>query len=101
MSETTDPLDPGLGHGTDDKPVPHNEKYLVLSEDERKRGFTRPVRRSYQHKVCGAVTTMSQALAETYAVNPKFYGATYCVSCRKHLLVSEFLWLGTNEEVGS
>lgn len=32
---TTDPNDPRLGHGADDKPVPQQEAYLVLSEEEQ------------------------------------------------------------------
>lgn len=28
-------------------------------------------------------------------------GATYCVGCAMHRPVSEFLWEGTNEQVGS
>ncbi len=46
---TTDPADPRLGHGADDKPKPQNEVYLVLSEEERAKGFVRPVRDSYVH----------------------------------------------------
>lgn len=46
---TTDPNDPRLGHGVDDKPVPQNEAYLVLSAEERSKGFVRPVRSSYIH----------------------------------------------------
>lgn len=49
MSLTDDPKDPGLGRGVDDKPVPQNEKYLVLSAEERAKGFVRPVRRAYVH----------------------------------------------------
>lgn len=104
MSETTDPRDPRLGHGADDKPVPQNEAYLVLSDEERSKGFVRPVRRSYVHTVCGAVTTMSQAIAETYAANPAFYGATFCVHCKMHRPVGEhgeFVWDGTDEKVGT
>ena len=41
---------------------------------------------------CGALTTMHQALAETYARDPGFYGATYCVACSQHLEVGEFKW---------
>ncbi len=55
-------------------------------------------------KGCGSVTTMSQAIAETYARNPSFYGATYCVRCQKHLPVGpqgEFVWDGTDERVGT
>lgn len=49
MSLTTDPNDPRLGHGVDENPVPQNEVYLVLSEEERAKGFVRPVRNSYIH----------------------------------------------------
>ena len=143
---TTDPNDPRLGHGVDDKQQPQNEVYLVLSEEERAKGFVRPVRRSYKHvglrprvfhmlteggrekwkdygyvafgaddngqpeyytqrvlesAGCGTVTTMGLALAETYAVNPNFYGATYCCGCSKHLPIGEFVWEGTTERVGS
>lgn len=98
---TTDPTDPRLGHGADDKAKPQNDVYLVLSEEERAKGFVRPVRDSYVHTACGAVTTMGRALAETYARNPKFYGATYCVHCSMHKPVAEFRWDGTDEAVGS
>lgn len=54
-----------------------------------------------QVKGCGAITTMGRALSETYATNPNFYGATFCVGCNKHLPVNEFIWQGTNELVGS
>jgi hypothetical protein len=95
---TSDPEDPDLTHGEDpvDGPrVPQAAAYLVLSEQERAQGFVRPVRRSYRHLTCGAVTTMSQALAETYARNPGFYGATYCTTCGQHRPVGahgEFVW---------
>lgn len=46
---TTDPTDPRLGHGADKEPTPQQSVYLVLSEDERKKGFVRPLRRSYMH----------------------------------------------------
>lgn len=102
MSElTTDPTDPDLGYGVDSQPVPQNKKYLVLSEEERAKGFIRPVRRTYWHKTCATITTMSTALAETYSRDPKFYSSTYCCTCRMHKPVDEFLWEGTNETVGS
>lgn len=50
---------------------------------------------------CGTVTTMHRSIAETYARDPKFYGATFCCGCGKHLPVEEFIWDGTNETVGS
>lgn len=153
MSLTTDPTDPRLGRGVDAAPGPQNEVYLVLSEEERAKGFVRPVRCSYVHlgpsgprhalrdlsqeeaarhgssyikfeqyplseapvigrawtqaqldavgKGCGTVTTMGQALSETYAREPSFYGSTYCCGCNKHLRVDEFVWDGTDQRVGS
>lgn len=151
---TDDPSDPRLTRGIDETPKPMSEVYLVLSEDERTKGFVRPYRRSYVHvgalgpqfplldltpeqeeqqagsgyvkyepypesespkvgrywtqkaldeigKGCGEITTMGQALAETYARQPDFYGATYCATCQKHRPVSEFVWYGTQERVGS
>jgi hypothetical protein len=102
MGITDDPTDPRIVRGSrDTEPTEQHEVYLVLSEDERAKGFVRPLRRSYVHTACGCVTTMATAIAETYARDPKFYGATYCVHCRKHLPVGEFVWDGTNELVGS
>lgn len=89
---TTDPDDPDLTTGVDEQPTDQAAAYLVLSQEERERGFVRPVRRTYTHTVCGAVTTMSESIAETYARDPGFYGATYCTSCRMHRPVAEFEW---------
>jgi hypothetical protein len=100
MSLTSDPSDPRLTHGADDKPVPQAETYLVLSEEERAKGFIRPVRRTYIHQTCKGLTKMGVALAETYARDPKFYGATYCAYCQMHRPVAEFVW-EDGETVGS
>jgi len=89
---TSDPNDPRLTHGPDTEPRPQADVYLVLSNEERAKGFVRPYRDSYVHDACGTVTTMGRAIAETYARQPNFYGATYCWHCRKHLPLSEFRW---------
>lgn len=100
-----------------------HSSYIVLCEEERQKGFVRPYRDRYKHvgrlerdnaasdagvhevKVriggCGSVTTMGRALSETYARDPGFYGATFCVSCNKHLPVAEFVWTADGEQVGS
>lgn len=78
--------------------------YVVLAEEERAKGFVRPVRRSYTHLKCGAATIMGQALAETYARDPHFYSGTFCANCRAHFPVGEdgeFVWTGSNEKVGT
>lgn len=69
--------------------------YVVLSADERAKGFVRPVRRTYVHTKCGVATTMGQAIAETYARDPSFYSGTFCCGCRAHFPVGEdgeFTW---------
>ena len=77
--------------------------YVVLSHEERAKGFVEPVRRSYVHEKCGVVTTMGQSLAETYAREPHFYTGTFCVGCKAHFPVGpdgEFVWDGTDQKVG-
>lgn len=105
MGFTTDPNDPRIQHsrGTrqDYAPTPQQDVYLILSEDERAKGFVRPVRRSYKHLACGAVTTMALPLAETYARSPTFYSATYCCRCQAHRVVAEFVWEPDGAPVGS
>ncbi len=101
MGLTTDPNNPDLGHGSNDEKVPQNKVYLVLSDEEIAKGFVRPVRTKYIHSTCGGETVMNEKIAETYARDPKFYGATYCVHCQKHLPVSEFVWSNTDDKVGS
>lgn len=95
---------------TDGKPVPADEShreidpatgmqrgYVVLSEEERAKGFVKPVRRSYVHDKCGVTTTMGIALAETYARDPHFYSGTFCAGCRSHFALAEFHWLPDGE----
>lgn len=55
-------------------------------------------------KGCGVVTSMPQAIAETYARSPRYYGQTFCCGCGTYLPVGEhgeFVWDGTNERVGT
>lgn len=99
MSETTtDKNDPGLQKIKDNG---QQEKYLVLSKEERKKGFVRPLRRTYKHNKCNITTTMSMDIIETYAKNPKFYDSTFCVNCGTHYPVKEFTWIDDGKEVGS
>lgn len=66
--------------------------YVVLSADERAKGFVKRVRYSYVHRKCGVVTRMGAALAETYARDPNFYNGTFCVSCKAHFPLEQFEW---------
>jgi len=75
--------------------------YIVLSAEERAKGFVRPVRRTYTHATCGMDTTMGLSLAETYARDPGFYGGTFCCTCRAHFPLDEFVWRGTDEKLGT
>jgi len=113
MTHTTDPNDPRIRRFGDAETGQQNEVYLVLSEEERAKGFVRPVRRTYVHRFmrdgsavpkvlrsehranlggCGVATTMSQPIAETFARDPDFYGATWCCGCGTHLPVWQFVW---------
>ena len=74
------------------------ETYETLPEAERTPA--RPVRDQYKHTVCGAITRMSQGIAETYASDPGFYTRTFCWKCRDHFPVAEFRW-PDGEVVGS
>ena len=165
ISTTTSGRPPEPGYENAAAPAPINpatgqhRAYWVLSEEERAKGFVRPVRSTYIHAGrrvcgkpyeterpldaggvvwicidkpnhagectrgkqatqpqldrfartgflggCGTTTSMGRALAETYARDPKYYGATFCVECRGHFPVGEhgeFVWFGTDEKVGT
>lgn len=95
--------------------------YVVLSAEERAKGWVRPYRDSYVHvgvdghevdpsnpakpglkgRGCGVETRMGRAIAETYARDPSFYNGTYCVGCKTHLPLEEFVWTDSDERVGS
>jgi hypothetical protein len=74
------------------KPDGMQKAYVVLSEEERKKGYVKPLRKSYVHDKCGVLTTMHHAIAETYARNPNFYSGTFCVGCSSHYPLREFKW---------
>jgi hypothetical protein len=85
------PPRPGFESGPAPAPIEpatgQHQAYWVLPEEERRKGFVRPVRTT--------VTTMGAALAETYARDPGYYGATFCCACRDHFPVGEhgeFTW---------
>ena len=142
------PVDPG--HREIDPKTGKQKGYIVLSEEERAKGFVRPVRQVYVHRGvrpkhptreltdeekeknpgrgyvikeeypesespmvgrywteeqlksgCNTETVMAQSIAETYARDPEFYGATYCSTCKGHFPVDEFVWKGTDIKVGA
>lgn len=104
MGTTTDRNDPAL---RTIEPSGQQAAYLVLSDEERSKGFIRPVRRSYKHVACGSVTSMGVAIAETYARDPTFYGGTFCCNCGKHFPLKNpdgsaaFVWVPDGSAVGS
>lgn len=109
---SVEPVDRSQRQMSDGRPVARDHReinpatgqqkgYVVLTLEERARGFARPVRRSYTHRVCATTTRMGLALAETYARDPGFYSGTFCCACRAHFPLAEFFWDGTTEVVGS
>jgi len=77
------------------------KQYMVLAPEERAKGYVRPLRYSYKHLSCNSETRMNSALAETYARNPQFYSGTFCVLCRKHFPLDQFVWVDDGKMVGS
>lgn len=110
--QTVKPVDRSCRTLLDGSPVPEDyghtklradgmqENYVVLCDAERAKGFVRPVRREYKHIICGSVTTMGRALAETYARDPGFYSGTFCCNCHDHFPLDQFCWLD-GEKLGS
>jgi hypothetical protein len=109
------PVDRSAQVLTDGSPVPEDRShtelrsdgqqkgYVVLSAEERARGFVRPYRDAYKHLKCGKITTMGRALSETYARDPGFYSGTFCVTCRGHFPVGdagEFVWYEMDGSIG-
>jgi hypothetical protein len=91
-------------HREIDRATGMQRDYVVLAEEERAKGFVRPVRCEYVHLKCGHSTRMGQSIAESYARDPGFYTGTFCVHCRAHFPVGadgEFVWKGTQEKVGT
>jgi hypothetical protein len=112
--ETPLPVDRGARTLVDGAPVSEDHRqidpatglqkdYVVLSAEERAKGFVRPVRTTYVHDACVARTTMHRALAETYARDPGFYSGTFCSTCRAHFPVGadgQFRWIEADGSVG-
>ena len=70
--------------------------HWILPKEELAKGMVRPVRTQYRHEKCGTETRMPLKIAETYAREPGFYGATFCCGCRDYFRVGEhgeFVWL--------
>jgi hypothetical protein len=108
LSDTTDGRPPRPGFENAGAPAPidprtgMHEAYCVLSAEERAKGFVRPVRRTYRHMKCGTDTTMGQAIAETYARDPKYYVSTFCCFCGGHFAVGQhgdFYWVENHQRL--
>lgn len=91
------PVDEKLGDG-------QHADHFVLCPEDRAKGYVEPLRFKYVHEKCGTVTSMPQACAETYAVQPEYYGSTFCCGCGGYFPVGErgeFRWDGTDQKVGT
>ena len=86
------PVPPDRNHTAINPATGMQRDYVVLSAEERAKGFVKPLRRSYRHHTCGGITTMGLALSETYARDPNFYSGTFCATCRAHFDLDEFDW---------
>jgi hypothetical protein len=86
------PVPEDRSHAQHDPVTGLQRDYVVLSPEERAKGFKKPYRTSYTHDKCGALTRMHSAISETYARDPYFYSGTYCTGCGVHFDLSEFHW---------
>jgi hypothetical protein len=69
--------------------------HFVLCPEDRAKGYVEPYRDSYIHEKCGTLTRMPAACAATYAVQPEYYGRTFCCGCGDYFPVGpdgEFVW---------
>jgi len=101
MGTTTDIHD-GCLHDID--PITGMQRCYLVLPDGKRRDLVRPFRRTYIHTVCNTSTRMTDAIAETYAAQPDFYGATYCANCKTHKPVGpngEFIWESDHTKVGT
>lgn len=94
---------PEDGSHTEPGPSGQQKAYVVLTAEERAKGFVRPVRTAYRHTKCDVITTMSRDIAETYARDPYFYSGTWCTGCGGHHPVGEngkFVWIEADGSEG-
>jgi hypothetical protein len=89
---TGEPVPEDGSHRTIDPKTGMQRDYVVLSAEERAKGFVKPVRYVYTHNACGYTTKVSTDLAETCARNPSFYSGTFCVHCKAHFPLAQFTW---------
>jgi hypothetical protein len=96
------------GHREIDPASGQQKAYVVLSAEERAKGWVRPYRDAYIHVSCKqpatppnlTITTMARPIAETYARDPNFYQGTFCRHCRGHHPLAEFRWYEMDGTVG-
>lgn len=84
----------------------HPHGYHIHDDADESGPFLRPIRKSYRHILCGAITRISDTVAKNYARNPKHYSGTVCVHCGSVYPVAGFWWQDegghdTTEAVGS
>jgi hypothetical protein len=98
--------DTHTGDPTEEKlPDGQLANHYVLCAEDRAKGRVEPYRDSYIHEKCGGLTRMPAACAETYAVQPSYYGSTFCCHCGGYFPVGEngeFVWdTVSNQKVGT
>ena len=82
-------------------PLAHSETCIVTIDDLR---LLVALANTVDDVTEEEAAALNRARFRTYALDPSFYGATYCIGCRMHRPVGahgEFLWLGTEQRVGT
>ena len=86
------PVPEDLSHTEINPATGQQRGYVVLTPEERAKGWVKPYRDAYIHEKCGTLTRMGRSLSETYARNPRFYTGTFCVGCSTHFPLDQFHW---------
>lgn len=95
------PVPADASHTEIDAKTGQQKDYVILSDEERAKGFIRPLRTKYRHLPCGELTNMALSIAETLARDPKFYSGGFCAHCKSHFPNEQFVWPEDHSQVGS
>ena len=80
---------------------------MGVSDEERAKGFVRPVRTTYRHVLCGGQTSVPLPIAEIFARDVSAYNGTFCCYCGQQFRLTDsegdpaFLWVPDGSPVGT
>lgn len=64
------------------------ERHPTLEEG----ALIRTIHREYRHLICDKTTELGGKIADSFAIDPKYYTHTFCCHCKDYFPVAEFEW---------